>query len=138
MQDRPTVVSDAQKPTAQTPQSEVEQPVKKPRYDFYHELAGRKAQVDAEIERKAETTAKVPEVTGSNYRIQVGAFREQEQADRMRARMILRDYPVTIIRNGKFYLVQIGPYKEKDSAVKVQNRLKREGVDTLLKAYVND
>lgn len=136
--DRATVASEAQQPAVQAPQNEVAQPAKKPRYDFYHELAGRKAQVEAEIERKVESTAKVPEVKGSNYRIQVGAFREQEQADRMRARMILRDYPVSIIRNGKFYLVQIGPYKEKDSAVQVQKKLRREGVDTLLKAYVND
>ena len=136
--DRPATITNTQLPASPVAKPQPEQPVKKPRYDFYHELAGRKAQVEAEIEQKEETTAKPPEVTGSNYRIQVGAFREQEQADRMRARMILRDYPVTIIRNGKYYLVQVGPYKEKDNAVKVQNRLKREGVDTLLKAYVND
>lgn len=140
--DKPSAptTTQTQQPPSQTkaPAAEAETPAKKPRYDFYRELSGRKAQVEAEIERKAETTAKVPEVSGSNYRIQVGAFREQEQANRMRARMILRDYPVTIIRNGKYYLVQVGPYKEKESAVQIQKKLKREGVDTLLKAYVND
>ncbi|UJF23651.1 SPOR domain-containing protein [Suttonella sp. R2A3] len=106
------------------------------RYDFYQELAHRRAEVDAEIERKTEETNVITDMEGNYFRVQVGAFREKEQADRMRARMILRDYPVTIVQSGQFYLVQVGPYQEKAYAQTIQKRLQRQGVDTLLKAYV--
>lgn len=136
--DKKTPTPEAEKVVAKQGSAEQKPERKKARYDFYHELSGRRAEVEKEVEQKIGSSAKVPDVKGSNYRIQVGAFREKEQANRMRARMILRDYPVTIIRNGSFYLVQIGPYKEKDQAQRVENQLKREGVDTLLKAYVNN
>lgn len=132
----PTPVStQAEAPPAESPSSD--KPTSNARYDFYQELTHRRAEVDAEIERKSEENAVTTDMRGNYFRVQVGAFREKEQADRMRARMILRDYPVTIVQSGSFYLVQVGPYQEKAYAQSVQKRLQREGVDTLLKSYVN-
>lgn len=109
---------------------------KKAKYDFYSQLKKRNEEVEQEVKHRIETE-KPPEIEGRNYRIQVGAFQEIDLANRLRARMILRDYPVQLIQNGEIHMVQIGPYQDRDEAISVQKRLEREGVKTLLKAYVN-
>lgn len=131
--DRPTTIQ--QSDTAQT-DGKAKQPNQRRDYAFYHALSGDKPVVAGQVAVAPRRNAGEV-VTGANYRVQVGAFRQQEQADRMRARMILRDYPVVITQSGAFYLVQIGPYQHKETAQRIQQRLKREGVDTLLKSYVN-
>lgn len=108
----------------------------KPKYTFYDELKKRHEEVDAEVRRRVEESEKST-VTGRNFRIQVGAFKEVDAAEQLRAKMILRDYPVTMIRNGSVYLVQIGPYAQREEALEVQKKIEREGMKTLLKAYVN-
>ncbi|WP_172460843.1 SPOR domain-containing protein [Suttonella ornithocola] len=109
-----------------------------PKYRFYDELKKRNAEVQKELQQKMQEESKTSNIKGRNYRIQIGAFSEKESADRIRARMILRDYPVEIINNGKLYLVQIGPYVDRAEAVKVQKRIEREGIrETVLKAYIN-
>lgn len=109
----------------------------KPKYDFYQDLQKRNSEVQAELQKKIETAQNV-KVNGKNYRIQIGAFQDKDGADRLRARMILRDYPVQVINNSKLYLVQIGPYLNRDEAETIQKKLKKEGVkDVVMKAYVN-
>lgn len=130
--DRPTT----QQSDAAQSDAKAKQPNQRRDYAFYHALSGDKPVVAGQVAIPPQRNAG-ESVTGANYRVQVGAFRQQEQANRMRARMILRDYPVVITQSGAFYLVQIGPYQHKETAQRIQQRLKREGVDTLLKSYVN-
>lgn len=108
-----------------------------PEFSFYDELKKRSDEVNAEVTQKLEAQSKQPEIQGKNYRIQIGAFKNQQLANQMRARMILRDYPVHIVQNGDIYLVQVGPYKDRDEAKKVQKRLTRDGMNTVFKAFIN-
>lgn len=107
-----------------------------PKYTFSEELQKRNAEVQQELQQKIAKAEKT-EIQGRHYRIQIGAFNERKYADQLRAKMILRDYPVQIINDGNLYLVQIGPYGDRDIAIKTQERLQREGIkDLVLKAYV--
>lgn len=106
------------------------------KYSFYDALRKRHDEVDAEVREKLAREKKVA-VKGRNYRIQIGAFHDNDSANRVRARMILRDYPVQILRDGTSYLVQIGPYKDRDQALKVRKKLTQEGLKTIFKTYLN-
>lgn len=130
----------AEKPSVQTEQQNNRQAVQAaqtPKYSFYESLRKRDEQVKTELQHKIAQADK-SSIKGRHYRIQLGAFSEEAHADRLRAKMILRDYPVQIIKDGTLFLVQIGPYAEREEAVNIQNRLQREGIkDHVLKAYVN-
>ena len=79
-------------------------------------------------------------VTGkrTNYRIQVGAFKNRAQAEQLRAKMAQRGLPVDIRPSGdgnKLYLVQIGPYASESQATGIQAKLKAEGQAAQLKTF---
>lgn len=106
------------------------------KYSFYDALKKRHDEVDAEVREKLAQKKKSP-IKGRNYCIQIGAFEDSNSAERVRARMILRDYPVQILRDGEIHLVQIGPYKDRDQALKVRKKLTQEGLKTIFKTYLN-
>lgn len=108
----------------------------KPKYRFYDELKKRHDEIEAEVREKL-AGKKEAEIDGRNYCIQIGAFHDSNSAESVRARMILRDYPVQILHSGKVHLVQVGPYKNRDRALEIQKKLIREGLQTMLKTYVN-
>lgn len=108
---------------------------RKARYSFYDELKKRSNEVQAEVEAKSKELATAPAVKGAYYRVQVGAFKEKEQAERLRARLILRDYPVTIVQSNHFHLVQVGPYQKREEAQKIEETLKKSGFNVLLKKF---
>lgn len=108
---------------------------RKARYSFYDELKKRSNEVQAEVEAKSKELATAPAVKGAYYRVQVGAFKEKEQAERLRARLILRDYPVTIVHSNHFHLVQVGPYQKREDAQKIEETLKKSGFNVLLKKF---
>lgn len=125
----PTVATQTPPPAApQTTQRQA-------KYSFYDELKKRNSEVQAEVEAKSRAMDKADVGKGTYYRVQVGAFKEQEQADRLRARLILRDYPVTILRSDNFHLVQVGPYQNREEAQKVEESLKKSGFKVLLKKF---
>ena len=108
----------------------------KAKYSFYDQLKKRHEEIKDEVEAKA-SAEKAPRIEGRHYCIQIGAFRERHAAESVRARMILRDYPVLIVQNGEMHLVQIGPYADRDQALDIQKKLTREGTETVFKVYVN-
>lgn len=108
---------------------------RKAKYSFYDELKKRSGEVQAEVESKSKELAAVPVGKGVYYRVQVGAFKEKEQAERLRARLILRDYPVTIVQSNSFHLVQVGPYQQREEAKKIESNLKKSGFNVLLKKF---
>lgn len=135
-QSRPDTVVTTPTPTEDAPETQVRQP-SSAKYSFYDELKTRSNEVEAEVAARIKLSEQNQTVVDSdNYRVQIGAFRDKDQADRLRARMILRNYPVMVLRSNSLYLVQIGPYFMRDEALKIENRLRREGLDTLLKSYV--
>ncbi|MDO5091450.1 MAG: SPOR domain-containing protein [Cardiobacteriaceae bacterium] len=108
---------------------------RKARYSFYDELKKRSNEVEAEVAAKSKELAAAPDVKGAYYRVQVGAFKEKEQAERLRARLILRDFPVSIVHSNNFHLVQVGPYQKREEAQKIEETLKKSGFNVLLKKF---
>ncbi|MDO4642276.1 MAG: SPOR domain-containing protein [Cardiobacteriaceae bacterium] len=109
------------------------------KYSFYDELQRRSDEVHAEVAAKSEIQKKrSASIKGTNYRIQIGAFKDKKQAEQMRERMLMRNLPTEIsLGEGNRYLVQIGPYASKDQAVSIQKKLENEKIQTLLKTFSN-
>lgn len=66
------------------------------------------------------------------YRVQVGAFRMRENADRLLNELKSRGYQAFIVMEDGLYKVQVGAFSRLDNAVKLENRLKRQGYDTFI------
>lgn len=128
----PPAQSAVQKTPEQAPKTN------KAKYSFYEELKKRSNEVEQKVEQKApqqkEQKTKVTTSSDARFIIQVGAFRDKNMADRLRARLILRDYPVSLAQNKSIYVVQVGPYASRKEAEAMENQLKREGMETLVKS----
>lgn len=112
-------------------------PVKQPKYTFYEQLSRRSSEVREEVAAKALKREQAVAEVVTYYRVQVGSFNQKELAEALRARLILRDLPVVMNKNGDKYLVQVGPFVKKEEAEKYQTQLKRDGFQPFLKTYVN-
>ena len=70
--------------------------------------------------------------TAPGYRVQVGAFRNQQYAGRLLNELLEQDYPAYLIDSGDYIRVQVGDYADMDQAVEMERRLKRDGYQTVL------
>lgn len=66
------------------------------------------------------------------YRVQVGAYRERRNADRMLYRLQEQEFPAYIIHMDGYYRVQVGAYRELGNAIAMEQRLRQEGYPTIL------
>lgn len=66
------------------------------------------------------------------YRVQVGAFRVKENAERLLSSLTSEGFPAFIIYNDPLYKVQVGAYKKLDNAVKTEQRLRRFRYNTFI------
>mgnify|MGYP000024154183 CR=1 FL=1 len=72
----------------------------------------------------------MPEQT--QYRVQVGAFRNRRYADELFNELIAQDYPAFIEEGNGFYRVQVGDYPILQEAVDMERRLKKAGYSTII------
>jgi cell division protein FtsN len=74
--------------------------------------------------------------SGMTYLLQVGAFRTQEDADQMRARMAILGFESKVSeveREGAMlYRVRIGPYAAIEELNKVKSRVSENGIDSIV------
>lgn len=74
--------------------------------------------------------------SGMVYLLQVGAFRSQEDADQMRARMAILGFESKVgevEREGAMlYRVRIGPYASVEDLNKVKARVSENGIDSIV------
>ena len=74
------------------------------------------------------------EQSDKEYVLQCGSFRKMDQADAMRARIILQGIEAKIKesngKNGRWYRVVMGPYDRKRAAEKDRHTLQRAGFTT--------
>lgn len=70
--------------------------------------------------------------TTPGYRVQVGAFRNQQYAGRLLNELLEQDYPAYLIDSGDYIRVQVGDYADMNQAVELERRLKRDGYQTVL------
>lgn len=72
--------------------------------------------------------------TGGFFTVQVGAFRDRSNAERLRERLSLAYSPVFIqqiaLANGPYYRVRVGKVSGEDAARELGERLGNEGIGT--------
>lgn len=66
------------------------------------------------------------------YRVQVGAFRSKESAERLLNPLLDKDFPAFIIYQDGLYKVQVGAYKELDNAVAMERKLRHYNYNTYI------
>ncbi len=79
-----------------------------------------------------DTLEEYGEEVEGNFRVQVGLFRNQNYAQRLRNELLEQGFPAYIDRSGPFYRVQVGNLEDLEDAVETEWRLKRAGYDTLI------
>ena len=111
----------------------------KPRFDFYNLLPEMEVLIpDQEIAAEREKISSGEQVI---YDLQVGSFRQHEDADRLRAKLALMSFEshiqrVTITGNYNsdqtWFRVRVGPFKSAREMGKVRNRLRNQAMDPIV------
>lgn len=66
------------------------------------------------------------------YRVQTGAFRNREYADRMLYELLDKGYPAFILQENGLYKVQVGAFLQIGNAINMEQRLRDDGYTTLI------
>ncbi|MGI6070901.1 MAG: N-acetylmuramoyl-L-alanine amidase [Blautia sp.] len=66
------------------------------------------------------------------YRVQVGAFAQRPNADRLLYQLQDEGYPAFLLADDGLYRVQVGAYLQLDNAVRMEQRLRDAGYSTFL------
>ncbi len=66
------------------------------------------------------------------YRVQVGAYRNRESADRLLNSLLIEGYPAFIILDNGIYKVQVGAYQFLANAIKMEERLRKSRYNTYI------
>lgn len=118
-----------------------------PRYDFYTLLPESEVIVpQAGVpdtppvqapEAKADTDSAVAQEAGPRFFLQAGSFRQQAEADRVRAQILLLGLDVRLedarLDSGDvWYRVQVGPFTDRSKLSQAQQVLTGNGFDNLL------
>lgn len=91
-----------------------------------HEVA--RSIADAILGTLDEETVETP----LYYRVQTGAFRKRENADRMLYQLTDQGFPAFILKENDLYKVQTGAYLQLGNAVNMEQRLRDEGYSTVI------
>ena len=62
----------------------------------------------------------------------MGAFRNQNYARTLQEELMEMDFPARIERGDGFYRVRVGSYRNLDEAIRMEQRLKRAGYQTVI------
>ena len=71
-------------------------------------------------------------IRDSDYRVQVGAFRNRVYAERLLSELMEMDYPAYIDDDGPYYRVQIGSYQDLNEAAEMERKIKRAGYPAVI------
>lgn len=66
------------------------------------------------------------------YRVQTGAYRNRENADRQLEKLKKEGYPAFITEKGGYYLVQVGAFRNLSNAVRMEGILRSSGYQTYI------
>lgn len=91
--------------------------------------AGDRPEMRAPDANRRRAEAQMPE---TEFRVQVGAFRNSIYAERLLRELTEQDFPAYIDDRGQFDRVQVGSYRTLDEAVQMERRLKRAGYPTVI------
>ena len=107
----------------------------KPRFDFYTLLPEQSIDVDvepAEMAKPRNTVAAGTEV----YLLQAGSFRQQDDADRRRAELLLLGLEPKVEEasgdNGRWFRVYLGPFESHSRMARARGLTAAQDIDTLV------
>lgn len=66
------------------------------------------------------------------YRVQVGLFRQRQNADNLLYELLELGYPAFLLSEDGFFKVQVGAFRQLNNAITMERRLRREGYSTLI------
>lgn len=121
------------KPAATQPAKAVAKPAPKPDYDFYQLLEEQKVEVPkVDVYKSTPKTQKLD----YQYRLQVASFRSQDDADTLRAALILEEgmqaeVQASEVNGSRWYRVSVGPYTNRSVMNKAQDKLVARGISPL-------
>lgn len=109
--------------------------VPKPRFDFYQLLKESEVEVKEPSKAQREAAEKIAEK--QEYILQVGSFRKDSDADRLRAQLILLNLEATvekvIVRSGEtWFRVLVGPYSDHSKMERARSTLASNRINALL------
>ena len=108
------------------------------RYDFFTVLPEMEVVVpEQELSRQTRPEAPAPASTdGEQYILQVGSFRERDDAEQRKARLALLGETATIqtvtVNDATWHRVRVGPVSGAHRAEDIRNRLADIGIDSLV------
>ena len=76
-----------------------------------------------------------PQKEESLYRVQVGAYRMPELAERLLEQLLREGFPAFIDAQDGLYKVQVGTYENLDNAAQMEKRLRNSGYSTYITSY---
>jgi len=111
----------------------------KPRFDFYTILPKMKVWVPSSIERSSIERTNQPSkqrTTPVRYFLQVASVKRYQDADKLKAQLLLMGYNVNInrVKTAKitWHQLWIGPYKTKEIARQIQKKLAQEHKQSII------
>ncbi|MBP7881773.1 MAG: SPOR domain-containing protein [Candidatus Methylopumilus sp.] len=107
----------------------------KPRFEFYNILQGNEPKVTEQEIKQIEGEDRKPL---ESYFLQVGAFRTEQEADNMKAKMALIGLeaivePVSLEDKGVLHRVRVGPFVDMAQVNKAKAELKENGFSADIK-----
>ena len=123
------------------PVARSEVPPPKPRFDFYNMLPEMEVVVPDEELEQATTAAPAPAAPAvtraATYLLQVGSFRRNEDADRLKAQLALLGFEAKVERarinaQDTRYRVRSGPYRDTQAVNKARERLVENGFNGIV------
>lgn len=66
------------------------------------------------------------------YRVQVGAYRNKDNADRMLNSLLVEGFPAFIIYEDDYYKVQVGAFRQLSNAIKMEQKLRKFRYNTYI------
>ena len=102
-----------------------------PRFDFYTLLPKTKVWLPKQSNKKSQQSAK-----HYAYVLQVASFKQYQDADKMKAKLSLAGYNVTIKTNqdshGQWNRVWVGPFQSEQNAFETQENLAKQNITGLI------
>ncbi len=129
--------SGREKPLANTPASAANSKGEEPRFDFYTLLPNQEVMAGKKPENPTAANAGTS-APASGYVLQAGSFKNEAEADKRRAGILMLGLPVKVQKapgattgNDTWYRVLVGPFADKKAAQEARNTLKNSGVEAL-------
>ncbi|MGH8493677.1 MAG: SPOR domain-containing protein [Moraxellaceae bacterium] len=122
-----------EKPLANTPASAANGKGEEPRFDFYTLLPNQEVMAGKKPDVPTAANSGTP-APASGYILQAGSFKNEAEADKRRANILMLGMPVKVQKvpgDPSWYRVQVGPFADKKAAQDARNTLKASGVEAL-------